>query len=47
MILLICTLIAGLVGTVRLYSRAHQEDEIYGGYLTGILSQLLAFQIVY
>ncbi len=47
MILLFCTVIAGLVGTVRLYSRAHQEDEIYGGYLTGILSQLLAFQMVY
>jgi len=47
MTLIFCTLVAGLVGTARLYSRAHQEDEIYGGYLTGILSQLIAFLIVY
>lgn len=47
LILIFCILVAGLIGTVRLHSRAHQEDEVYGGYLTGILSQLIAFQIVY
>lgn len=36
--------LAGCVGFARLYLRAHREDEIYGGYIIGILSQMVAFR---
>ena len=38
---------AGAVGTARLYLKAHKEDEIYGGYIVGILAQMIAFRIFF
>ncbi|MBK9151918.1 MAG: hypothetical protein IPM26_13395 [Saprospiraceae bacterium] len=40
-------LIAGLAGSARLYLKAHKEDELYGGYFTGILSQFVAFALYF
>lgn len=40
-------IIAGLVGTSRLITKSHKNEEIYGGYFVGILSQLIAIQIYY
>jgi hypothetical protein len=43
--MLLCLLIvmAGLVGTSRLYRKAHTEIQLYGGYLIGFVSQYFAF----
>ncbi len=43
---IICIL-AGAIGTARLILHAHRPDEIYGGYLVGILSQLVAIRIFF
>jgi len=40
-------LIAGLVGTARLLVSNHEPREIYAGYLVGILSQIIAYFIVF
>ena len=40
-------LITGLVGTARLAITQHRPADIYGGYLIGILSQLIAMRILY
>ncbi len=40
---MIIILIAGLVGTARLSLGAHKPQEIYSGYLLGIICQLIAF----
>jgi len=40
-------LLAGAVGSSRLYLKAHAENEIYGGYIVGILSQIIAFRIFF
>ncbi len=40
-------IIGGGVGTSRLALNAHKNDEIYGGYLIGMLSQLIAFRIFF
>ncbi|HHH54112.1 MAG TPA: hypothetical protein ENK91_10665, partial [Bacteroidetes bacterium] len=42
-ILLISILVAGLIGTVRLYLNAHSSKQVYLGYLIGFLSQVIAF----
>jgi hypothetical protein len=47
LILIIIMLIAGAVGASRLYLKAHKENEIYGGYVVGILSQLIAIRIFF
>jgi len=44
-VLLLSTLIAGAVGSSRLYLKVHRPQEIYGGYLVGILAQIIAFRI--
>jgi hypothetical protein len=46
-VLLIVILFAGLVGSARLYLKAHTPGELWGGYLVGIGTQLVAFWIVY
>ena len=38
---------AGMVGMARLYLKAHKEDEIYGGYIVGVLAQMIAFRIFF
>ncbi len=40
-------LMAGAVGSARLVLRAHKPEEVYGGYLIGIASQLLAIRIFF
>lgn len=42
-VLLLVILAAGLVGTSRLYLKAHAQRDIYSGYMIGILAQLIAF----
>lgn len=39
-------LIAGLVGTARLLLKAHDQDEVYLGYLIGMVGQMLALHIL-
>ncbi|MEZ4980203.1 MAG: hypothetical protein R2769_01165 [Saprospiraceae bacterium] len=46
-VLLMVILFAGLVGSARLYLKAHSPGELWGGYLVGIGTQLVAFWIVY
>jgi hypothetical protein len=46
-ILMIVFILAGASGTARLYLNAHKSDEIYGGYLVGILAQLIAYRIFF
>jgi membrane-associated phospholipid phosphatase len=45
-VLLLCILIAGLVGTSRLLLKAHVSVDLYGGYLVGLGSQFAAYQIL-
>jgi membrane-associated phospholipid phosphatase len=40
-------LMAVAVGSARLVLRAHKPEEVYGGYLIGIASQLLAIRIFF
>jgi hypothetical protein len=47
LILIIIMFTAGAVGASRLYLKAHKENEIYGGYVVGILSQLIAIRIFF
>ncbi len=46
-VMIIVLIIGGIVGTARLALNAHKTDEIYGGYLIGILSQMIAFRIFF
>lgn len=39
-------LLAGLVGTARLVLRAHVHDEIYLGYLIGMVGQMIALHLL-
>lgn len=39
--------IAGLVGTMRLYLKAHSNAQVYSGYIVGILMQLISFFVVH
>ncbi len=38
-------IIAGLVGTIRFLLEAHRPVDIYGGYLVGLISLLIAYRI--
>ncbi|HSC53917.1 MAG TPA: hypothetical protein VLC98_09865 [Phnomibacter sp.] len=40
-------LIAGLVGTARLLRNAHQQGELYAGYLVGAICQLAAMLVIH
>ncbi len=44
-LLLLTLLIAGIVGTARLYLQAHNKPQLYSGYIVGALAQLLAYII--
>lgn len=39
-------IIAGLIGTARLILKAHDRQDIYGGYVVGFSTQLIAYQIL-
>ncbi len=40
-------IIAGLVGTSRLYLNAHSRDQVMGGFLIGVIAQIIAFRFMY
>lgn len=40
-------LIAGAVGTSRMLLKAHEPNEIYGGYLVGFAAQVFAFLYIF
>lgn len=46
MIIFFALIVAGLVGTSRLLLKAHEPQDIYGGYLVGMLAQFAAFAIL-
>ncbi|MDX2002355.1 MAG: hypothetical protein SFW35_07975 [Chitinophagales bacterium] len=37
-------LLAGLIGSARLYLKAHRSRDIYSGYMIGVLSQMIAYR---
>lgn len=45
-VLLISLVIAGAIGSARLYLKAHSVQEVYGGYLIGAITQIIAFRIM-
>lgn len=45
-LLIIALIMAGLVGTSRLILKAHSIQDVYGGYMVGFLSQLIAMRIL-
>lgn len=46
LLIVVFLIIAGIVGTSRLYLKAHNNTDIYGGYLVGIVSQVIAMRIL-
>ncbi len=46
-VLLITILIAGLVGTARLFLQSHEPMDLYGGYLVGFASQFMALRFLF
>ncbi|MBK8663664.1 MAG: hypothetical protein IPN18_18460 [Ignavibacteriales bacterium] len=47
LLILISIVIAGVVGSARLFLKAHTREQVYSGYLLGFLSQLIAFNIIF
>lgn len=45
-LLILAIIIAGLIGTARLYLKAHQMDEIVSGYAVGLMCYLIIFHLV-
>ncbi len=45
-LLFISLFIAGLVGTSRLLLGAHNRSDLYGGFLVGFISQIIAFRFL-
>jgi len=43
---IVTMIIAGLVGSSRLLLKAHDEFDVYGGYIVGIFSMIVAFRIM-
>jgi len=46
MIIFFVLVVAGLVGTSRLLLKAHEPQDVYGGYLIGMIAQFAAFAIL-
>jgi len=46
LVLILAIIIAGLVGTSRLLLKAHDEMDVYGGYIVGIFSMIVAFRVM-
>ena len=46
-IIAILVFFAGLVGTARLALGAHRINDVWGGYLVGVLGQLIALRFVF
>lgn len=45
-LLLAMVVIAGLIGTSRMYLQKHELNELFGGYFVGLLSPFIALQIM-
>ncbi len=45
-ILVVVFIVAGIVGSSRLFLKAHEPQDVYGGYLVGVLAQFAAFSIL-
>ena len=46
LVLFIIIFLAGIVGSARLVLEDHLPNDLYGGYLVGMASQMIALQIV-
>ncbi len=46
MLLMFCILIAGLVGSSRLFLKAHTSEQVYLGYFIGFICQFLALNFL-
>ena len=44
--LAVIVIITGMIGTSRLYLKTHKPADIYGGYLLGFVSQLMAYILI-
>jgi membrane-associated phospholipid phosphatase len=44
--LIVSIIIAGLVGSIRLYIKAHTGPQVYSGYIVGFVMQLLSLFVV-
>jgi len=44
--ILLSIVLAGAIGSSRLYLRAHTIEELYGGYLVGVIAPIIAFRII-
>lgn len=47
LLFIVVVFLAGLVGTCRLFLRAHEPLDLYGGYLVGFTAQLLAVRFFF
>ncbi len=47
MLFMIVLILAGLVGTSRLILQAHEPADLYGGYLVGLFSQIIALRFLF
>ncbi len=47
LLFIVVIFLAGLVGTCRLFLRAHEPLDLYGGYLVGFTAQLLAVRFFF
>jgi hypothetical protein len=46
-VLLFVIIMSGVVGTARLMLKAHEPTDLYGGYLVGFASQLIALRFLF
>lgn len=46
-LLLLTILLAGLVGSSRLLLNAHEQMDLYGGYVIGFVAQVVAFRFLF
>lgn len=46
-VLIIGIILAGLIGTCRLYLKVHSTKEVYLGYLLGFIAQWIAFKFLF
>jgi hypothetical protein len=44
---IVLILLGGIIGTSRLLLGSHTEQEVYGGYIIGAFSQLVAYLIIF
>lgn len=45
-LLALIIIIAGLIGSARLYLNVHKEKDVYGGYIIGFTAQIVAYMIM-